>query len=160
MLRDKRANSYLDLDPEEYYNDRMMANGAAIPSVVGQFSAVDLFNDGNLGLQIQLSSFALTGPANSIFSIYPVSGHLSTKSTGSVAMNPLQQQREGAVFYGSLISFPTAAFFAFVSSNGIYQWPYAYPLVTIPAGYSVRITMQTAATSFNYSFLWMIEPES
>jgi hypothetical protein len=158
VLRDKRANRYLNLDTAEYYPDLFMAGNASTASVAGQFSQVGVFNDGALGTSLLLYDFALSAPANTKIYVTPVKGPLANAGPTPIALNPLQAQREGQVQIQTTATGPSPGYTIFVSSQGSYQWPHEWPIAEIPVGWTLAFTCGGVATIITGSFIWMIEP--
>ncbi len=160
MLRDKRANRYLELDPPEYYPDRFMTGNASFAAVAGQFSQIDLYNDGSLGTPILLYGLTVQSAVNSIIYAFPAFGHGAVQVLSPISLNPLNPLREGKIYRDSAVSTGQTGFAMPVGGNGIYQWPYSWPITEIITGWSLRFLSNIAATTLTIGLIWMIEPTS
>lgn len=158
MLRDARANRYLQLDPPEYYSDRIMVGDALQGAVAGANSAVDLYNDTSQGLDIYPYSFILAGAAGGGVSICSVKGHASGSGSNFGPLNPFLQQRAGQIWSQTNVPIPAVNWHVLLDTSGLYEWPYSWPLTSIPAGYSLRFQTDAVNVSLRLSIVWLVSP--
>src|SRR6266851_5769452 len=148
MLRDKKASRYLQLDPPEYYSDRLMAATGGNLAVMAQFSAFDLFNDGTLGQSMLVQDFTASGPVNALLYIVPVKGQFPGIGPPVLALNPLQSQREGKISSGAVSALPAPAYSIPLGADGTCRWLHEWAVAEIPAGYSLRFVLSVLNTAF------------
>ena len=157
MLRDLRANRFFSLDPPEYYSDRIMVGSGTQAAVIAQFSIIDIFNSSTVGAPLLLYCFGLAAPTPLTVAIFPVRGHSASQGV-TIPLDPNAPQLDGAIYFGSSATVNPAGFFAYPATATMTFWPYAFPLTSIPAGYSLRFEAQSLDIALTGSFLWLSTP--
>jgi hypothetical protein len=162
MLRDKRANSYLTLDPLEYYSELTMAGTAQFAAGGGLFqTAIQLWNDDPNGNPIYIYDFFLQTTAAINVQVFPTSTKLSNAGqifNSVTPMNSNAPQRAGHLFGSDgLPAFQGGAWIIPVGASG-YQWNKDWPLTDIPANAGLQFQCFTGNTGMTLAAIWLQEP--
>jgi hypothetical protein len=147
--------------PDRYRNALMTAAGFQVDPTNDFFS---IYNNDTLGRYLYLYGVEVTAQTAGVQPLDAFAGQ--GKQTGGTDVKTVPVKLDEAITAGVATSGPGTGFTSSfqlhtIGSNavGFYHWPYSFPAIILPPGFSYGISTHTSGATFSFSFQWyMGEP--